>query len=164
MKDSINIPIACIKCRKYGHHVMDCGKEENKKKEKDKKEKTKKKQGVNIKPVTLQELKTEAKRVKQESKEVDIENINEQNIAEIINLKELSKPLIDPLSSKKDILDNDNNKQNFLSLTDRVIFQKWHTEITLVINKEFFYMSCSSVCRYLLSYPFVYYANYLSWF
>ena len=31
----------------------------------------------------------------------------------------------------------DSNRQNFLSLIDRVIFQKWHTEITLVINKEF---------------------------
>ena len=29
------------------------------------------------------------------------------------------------------------NRQNFLSLIDRVIFQKWHIEITLVINKEF---------------------------
>ena len=87
-----------------------------------------------------------------------------KNIAEIINLKEFPKPMIDPLSPEKDILDNDNNRQNFLSLIDRVIFQKWHTEITLVINKEFFYMSCSLVCRYLLSYPFVYYANYLSWF
>ena len=31
----------------------------------------------------------------------------------------------------------DSNKQNLLSLIDKVIFQKWHTEITLVINKEF---------------------------
>ena len=49
--DSIDIPIACIKCR-----------EEKGKKEKDKKEKTKKKQdGVNIKLVILQDLMTEAK-------------------------------------------------------------------------------------------------------
>ena len=41
--------------------------------------------------------------------------------------------MIDPLSSEK----NAHNRQNFLSLIDRVIFQKWHTEITLVINKEF---------------------------
>ena len=27
LKDSIDIPIACIKCRKYGHHVTECGKE-----------------------------------------------------------------------------------------------------------------------------------------
>ena len=52
-------------------------------------------------------------------------------------MKELSKPMIELPSLEKDILDNDNNKQNFLSLIDRVIFQKWHTEITLVINKEF---------------------------
>ena len=41
--------------------------------------------------------------------------------------------MIDPLSLEK----NAHNRQNFLSLIDRVIFQKWHTEITLVINKEF---------------------------
>ena len=52
-------------------------------------------------------------------------------------MKEFSKPIIDPPSLEKDILENDNNKHNFLSLIDRVIFKKWHTEITLVINKEF---------------------------
>ena len=46
--------------------------------------------------------------------------------------------MIDPSSlEEEDILDNDNNKQKILSLIDRVIFQKWHTEITLIINKEF---------------------------
>ena len=139
LKDSIDIPIAFIKCRKYGHHVTKCGKEEKvkKEKEKDKKEKTKKKQDeVDIKPVTLQDLMTKVKMVKQEIKDDNFTDINEQNIAEIINLKELSKPMIDPSSLEKDVLDN--NRQNFLSLIDRVIFQKWHTEITLVINKEFF--------------------------
>ena len=49
LKDPIDISIACIKCRNYGHHVTECGK-----KEKAKKEKTKEKQdGVDIKPVTL---------------------------------------------------------------------------------------------------------------
>ena len=51
LKDSIEIPIACIRCRKYGHHVTECQKKE---KEKDKKEKVKIKQdGVEIKPVAL---------------------------------------------------------------------------------------------------------------
>ena len=60
LKDFIEIPIACIKCKKYGHHVMECEKGK-----KDKKEKTKKKQdGINIKPVTLRDLMTEAKMVK----------------------------------------------------------------------------------------------------
>ena len=89
---------------KYGHHVTERGKEE-----KDKKEKTKKKQDrIDIKPVTLQDLMTEAKRIKQEIKEDNSTDINE-----------LSKLMTD-----KDILDNDNNKQNFFSLIDRVIFQK----------------------------------------
>ena len=109
MQDSIDIPIACIKCRKYGHHVTKCGKEEKvkKEKEKDKKEKTKKKQDeVDIKPVTLQDLMTKVKMVKQEIKDDNFTDINEQNIAEIINLKELSKPMIDPSSLEKDVLDN----------------------------------------------------------
>ena len=130
LEDSIYIPIACIKYRKYGHYVMKCGK-----REKAKKEKTKMKQdGVNIKPVTLQDLMTEAKMIKQEIKEDNSTDIDEQNIAEIIILKDFSKLMIDPSSLEKDA----HNRQNFLSLIDRVIFQKWHTKITLVINKEFF--------------------------
>ena len=75
---------------KYGHHVIECRKKV--------KEKTKKKQDkVDIKPVTLQDLMTEAKMVKQEIKEDNSTDINEQNIAEIINLKEHSKPMLDPL-------------------------------------------------------------------
>ena len=109
LKDSIDIPIACIKCRKYGHYVTKCGKEEKvkKEKEKDKKEKTKKKQDeVDIKPVTQQDLMIKVKMVKQEIKDDNSTDINEQNIAEIINLKELSKPMIDPSSLEKDVLDN----------------------------------------------------------
>ena len=113
---------------------MECEKGEKAKKRKDKKEKTKKKQeGVDIKSVTLQNLMTKVKIVKQEIQEDNSTNIDEQNIAEIINLKEFSNPMIDPLSLEKDA----HNRQNFLSLTDKVIFQKWHIEITLVINKEF---------------------------
>ena len=148
MKDSIDIPIACFKCRKYGHHATECGKREKAKKEKDKKEKTKKKQdGIDIKPVTLPDLMTEAKIVKQEIKEDNSIDIDEQNIAKIINLKEFSNPMTDPPNPPTDkevtninVSNNnkiDSNRQNFLNLIDRVIFQKWHTEITLVITKEF---------------------------
>ena len=110
--------------------------EECRKQEKDKKRKEKTKK-IDIKPVSLQDLMTKAKMIKQEIKEDNSTNINKQNITEIINLKEYSKPMIDPPSLGEDILDNDNNKHNILSLIDRVILQKWHTEITLVINKEF---------------------------
>ena len=36
MKDSIDIPIACIKCKKYGYHATECEKREKAKKGKDK--------------------------------------------------------------------------------------------------------------------------------
>ena len=60
-----------------------------------------KQDGTNIKPVTLQYLMTEAKIIKQEIKEDNSTDIDEQNIAEIINLKEFFKPMIDPLHQKK---------------------------------------------------------------
>ena len=136
LKDSIDIPIVCIRCRKYGHHVTDCRKEEKAKKEKDKKEKIKIKQDkVDTKLITFQELVTEAKMVKQGIKEIIEDNstdINKQNIVEIINLKEFSKPMTEPPSLDKDNLDNDSNRQNTLSLTNKVIPQKGNTKI---INK-----------------------------
>ena len=60
LKDSIEIPVVCIKCRNYGHHATECEKGKKNKKEKTKK----KKDGVDIKPVTLQDLMTEAKIIK----------------------------------------------------------------------------------------------------
>ena len=83
--------------------------------------------------------------VKQEIKKIKEDNstdIDEQNIAKIINLKVFSNPMTDwvdhPIDNEViDINKIDSNRQNFLSLIDRVIFQKCHTEITLVINKEF---------------------------
>ena len=33
LKDAINIPVVCIKCKGYGHHAKECGKKENVKKE-----------------------------------------------------------------------------------------------------------------------------------
>ena len=80
---------------------MECEKGEKAKKRKDKKEKTKKKQeGVDIKSVTLRDLMTKAKMVKQEIKEIKEDNsteINKQNIVEIANLKYFPRPLIDSL-------------------------------------------------------------------
>ena len=93
LKNSIYIYtlIACFKCRKYGYHVTKCGK-----REKAKKEKTKMKQDeVDIKPVTLQDLMTKVKIIKQEIKEDNSTDIDEQNIAEIVNFRDFPKPLID---------------------------------------------------------------------
>ena len=73
LKDSIEILVVCIKCRNCGHHATKCEKGK-----KDKKEKTtKKKDGVDIKPVTLQDLIMEAKIVKQEIKEDNSTDIDE---------------------------------------------------------------------------------------
>ena len=49
-------------------------------------------------------------------------------------MKELSKPMTELPSLEKDKLNNASNRQNTLSLTNKVIFQKRDTEI---INKKF---------------------------
>ena len=78
LKESIDIPIACIKCRKYRHHAMECGKGEKVEKGKNKKEKKNHEQdGVDIKLVILQDLMTKAKMVKQEIKEDNFTDIDE---------------------------------------------------------------------------------------
>ena len=88
---------------------------------------------------------TEVKLVKQEVKEIKEDNsidIDKQNIAEMVNLRDFPKALTDFLvtdinDSTNNKIDINHNRLNFLSLIDKVIFQKWYTEITLVINKEF---------------------------
>ena len=59
--------------------------------------------------------------VKQGIKEDNSIDINEQNITEIINLKESSKPMTEPPSLEKDNLINERNRQNTLRLTNKVI-------------------------------------------
>ena len=100
--------------------------------------------------------------VKQEIKEIKEDNstdIDEKNMAKIVNLRDFPKSLtdspvtdiiitepLDPPTNKEvtDIYDSNNNKintnnnrQNFLSLIGKVILKKWYAEIILVINKEF---------------------------
>lgn len=92
LESSIDIPVVCIKCKNHEHHVKECGK-----KEKVKKEKTERKQErIDIKPVIIEDLMTEVKMIKQEIKEIKEDNFtdkNEQNITEIVNLKDFPKPL-----------------------------------------------------------------------
>ena len=100
----IDIPVVCIKCKNHGHHIKECGK-----KEKVKKEKTERKQErIDIKLVTIQYLMTKVKMIKQEIKEIKEDNstdINEQNIKEIVNLKDFSKLLTDFLVTDRSMID-----------------------------------------------------------
>ena len=101
---SIDIPVVCIKYKNHGHHIKECGK-----KEKVKKEKTERKQErIDIKLVTIQYLMTKVKMRKQEIKEIKEDNstdINEQNIKEIVNLKDFSKLLTDFLVTDRSMID-----------------------------------------------------------
>ena len=73
----------------------------------------------NVKKLRKEKIRKKKQKIK-EIKEDNSTDIDEQNIAKIINLKEFSKPMIDlPLLEK-----DDGNRQNFLGLIDRVIFKK----------------------------------------
>ena len=84
--------------------------------------------------MTIQDLMTEVKLVKQEVKEIKEDNsidIDEQNIAEMVNLRDFPKLLTDFLvtdinDSNNNKIDINHNRPNFLSLIDKVIFQKWY--------------------------------------
>ena len=85
--------------------------------------------------MTIQDLMTEVKLVKQQVKEIKEDNsidIDEQNIAEMVNLRDFPKLLTDFLvtdidDSTNNKIDINHNRLNFLSLIDKVIFQKWYT-------------------------------------
>ena len=95
---------------------------------------------IDIKPMTIQDLMTEVKQEIKQIKEDNSTNIDEQNIAEIVNLRDFPKPLtnspatniiitnpLDPPIDKDGTQINDSNngnidikhnRPNFLSLTD----------------------------------------------
>jgi hypothetical protein len=101
-------------------------------------------------PITIQDLQSEIKNIKQEIKELRLNfNIsNDQLVQEIISLKsetqQTDKVLQNDSEIKiEEIQDNNKVKQNFedndlfINLIDRIIFQKWTVGITLIINNEF---------------------------
>jgi hypothetical protein len=96
---------------------------------------------------TIQDLKFEINNIRQEIKELkyNFKISNEQLVQEIITLqseKQQTKEIIQD-DKIKEIQDHDNIKQNsvdkelFINLIDRIIFQKWYVEVTLIINVEF---------------------------
>ena len=73
----------------------------------------------------------------------------EQITAQVINIKERIKycnkplkktltgsPLRDRHNYTSESSHKDGDKDEFLNIIDRMIFQKWYTEITLVVHKE----------------------------
>ena len=66
----------------------------------------------------------------------------EQIAAQVISIKDRIKycnePLTNsPIPNKHVYTDKSSYKDEFLNIIDRMIFQKWYTEITLVVHKEF---------------------------
>ena len=66
----------------------------------------------------------------------------EQIAAQVISIKDRIKycnePLTDsPIPNKHVYTDKSSYKDEFLNIINRMIFQKWYTEITLVVHKEF---------------------------
>ena len=71
----------------------------------------------------------------------------EQITAQVISIKDRIKYCNEPLTYSS-FLDRHNytgessrkeeeDKDDYLNIIDRMIFQKWYTEITLVVHKEF---------------------------
>ena len=68
--------------------------------------------------------------------------MTEQIAAQVISVKDRIKYSNEPLTDsslldRNNYTDKSSYKDEFLNIIDRMIFQKWYTEITLVVHKEF---------------------------
>ena len=66
----------------------------------------------------------------------------EQIAAQVISIKDRIKYSNEPLTDsslldRNNYTDKSSYKDEFLNIIDKMIFQKWYTEITLVVHKEF---------------------------
>ena len=70
----------------------------------------------------------------------------EQITAQVISIKDrikycneplIDSPFLDRYNYTGESSHKDDDKDEFLNIIDRMIFQKWYTEITLVVHKEF---------------------------
>ena len=67
--------------------------------------------------------------------------MTKQIAARVISIKDRIKYCNEPLTgsslpNRHDYTDKSSYKYEFLNIIDRIIFQKWYTQITLVVNKE----------------------------
>jgi hypothetical protein len=108
-----------------------------------------KKQKVQI---TIQDLQLEINSLRQEIKEIrtDSQIAHEEFRQEILALKlennsKKQIPIIleieDKLQENDEIefLPKSNSTDLFINLIDKIIFQKWYTEVQIVVNKEYYF-------------------------
>ena len=101
---------------------------------------------------TIQNLQLEINSIKQEIKEIRIdsqiahENFSQELLAlKLENNSIKQTPIIleidDKIQGDDDIefLTKSNSTDLFINLIDRVLFQKWYTEIQIVVNKEYYF-------------------------
>jgi hypothetical protein len=95
-------------------------------------------------PTTGPDLKFEINNIKQEIKELkyNFKISNEQLVQEFITLQseeQHTKKIIqnDKIKNHENTKHNSIDKELFINLIDRIIFQKWYVEVTLIINAEF---------------------------
>ena len=66
-----------------------------------------------------------------------VEQIATQVISVKDRIKYVNEPLTDSsLLDRNNYMNKSSNKDEFLNIIDRMIFQKWYTKITLVVHKE----------------------------
>ena len=97
--------------------------------------------------VTVTNLQTDNNNLRKELKELKTKNfilkdMIEQIAAQVISVKDRIKygnePLTDSsLPDRNNYTDKSSYKDEFLNIIDKMIFQKWYIEITLIVHKEF---------------------------
>ena len=103
------------------------------------------------KPVTIIDLQIDVNNLRKELKELKSEifilkDMIDQIAAQVISVKDrirygneslTDSSLLDRNNYTDKSFHKDEYKDEFLNIIDRMVFQKWYTEITLVVHKEF---------------------------
>ena len=125
----------CYKCNKLGHYQNNCKPPKNKSK------------------LNISELHSEINSLKQEIQEIKNSNfqITEEQLAqEMVTLKMNNNHSqnssieneVEPEENCKQIvqlISQPTSKETFLNTIDKMLFQKWYTEVRLVIDKEYIF-------------------------
>jgi hypothetical protein len=139
------------KCKKTGHYQNNCVSDKNCRSQPSKsnsKLKTHSKSNFKLKNPDLHSkinsLKQEIKEIKTSSFQITEEQLAQEMIALKINNNHPQYPIIEkeiePQENCKQIVQlitQPNSKEIFLNKIDKILFQKWYTEIKIVIDKEY---------------------------
>jgi hypothetical protein len=134
-KEKAKNKVLCYKCNRFGHHQNNCKPPKNKSK-------------LNIPKLhsEINTLKQEIQEIKNSSFQITEEQLAQEMVTLKINNNHSQNSSIEnevePEENCKQIvqlISQPTLKETFLNTIDKMLFQKWYTEVRIVIDKEYIF-------------------------